>query len=459
MTLRSKLAAAAILASFFWVTNFIVQEGARRTQEQLKVLSGDIKFLHSDVGKKIEMSQHETKLLVAAAVHTATGVTAGTAAVEPTAPTNTRPVLSLIGDAVGIPPATKSKVEAWMNTDHEVKVEDTVIPNALVYNWHDSSGIVSNMIPDYATGGVMVKSTVTKPPFFMAMPGYHTDYIANFIMQRGTWEPTITNFFQYILGAGATCSPDKTVVDIGANIGYFSGYLVACGCKVISVELQARMANWDVATMMLNQKLDGQFKHYSMGLSNTKADVEVHSATGAGSWFVAEIASADTGSYYEELKDGRYVVEKARLRKWDDLFADVDSIYFMKMDIDGHEAKAIDGMRGTIKARKIKHMQLELDPFLWKESASHDTGFGIQATNLLIDAGYHAYIAADPRFNDHDEYGVIDCSLPEIGGVQHTLQAIPDENMKRWVAALPGRYPGYKNANLHFTSEDLGCWG
>ena len=131
----------------------------------------------------------------------------------------------------------------------------------------------------------------------------------------------------------------------------------------------------------------------------------------------------------------------------------------MKMDIDGHEAKAIEGMQDTIKLKKIQHLQLELDPFLWKESGSHDKEYGLKQMDLFLDAGYKIYILPDPKFpeSDNAKYGVTPCILPDMGKGVYRVQKLPKEHSKQWLMDLPGRYPGIKNANLYLTLNRISC--
>lgn len=362
--------------------------------------------------------------------------------------------LVLFGDITGVPKERLAKVEQWMNTKHQTEFA-TVVPNSLAYNWDHE--FIQNMIPD--RNKVMVKKTATNPSFYCALPGYKTDYITKSIYRSGVWEKIELTFYQYILGSGSQCSQDTVIVDVGANVGFFSGYFASTGCRVYSIELQARMANWNLATLMLNEKFDGQFTHLRVGLSNEAAEIEVRSATKA-SWYVAEMSTDGAGKYYDALsKEGSYVTEKSFIRTFDDMFVDVAEIYFMKMDIDGHEMKAFAGMKNTLAAKKVKHIQLEFDPFLWEEAGGHDVKYGLTIAHLIATSGYHVYTIPDPPFNDpiDNTLGVHTCKLPQINGVSYGVQRIPDENVKAWIDALPGRYPRKKNANLYLTTETLPC--
>jgi len=97
-----------------------------------------------------------------------------------------------------------------------------------------------------------------------------------------------------------------------------------------------------------------------------------------------------------DAKEGvDFVTESASLQTFDSIMKEVPAIYFLKMDIDGHEMKAGDGMRDTNKPRKIKHM--EFDPFLWKEAGGHDETYGIKVAKTILAAGYHLYTPPGPE--------------------------------------------------------------
>merc|ERR1711907_179445 len=163
------------------------------------------------------------------------------------------------GDTSHVSPERLRAVEAWMNTVHPTNHAD-VVPNSLAYNWNHPN--IESMIPDLSAGSIFLKLTTTTPAFVVALPGYETDYIAKTIAESGNWERELQNFYAYITGEGSICTPNTILVDAGANIGFFSGYFTSTGCKVYSIELQARMSNWNLATMKLNEKWPGQITHY-----------------------------------------------------------------------------------------------------------------------------------------------------------------------------------------------------
>lgn len=73
----------------------------------------------------------------------------------------------------------------------------------------------------------------TNPPFPVCVYDISRDrYISAALLSSGIWEPYITKVFQIAL----RLHPDASVIDIGANIGYYSFLAAGSGHKVIAVE-------------------------------------------------------------------------------------------------------------------------------------------------------------------------------------------------------------------------------
>jgi FkbM family methyltransferase len=133
--------------------------------------------------------------------------------------------------------------------------------------------------------------------------------------------------------------PGMTVVDIGANIGLYTAIAakaVGPAGRVIAVEPESRNAQLMRQTLALNQ-----FKNVEV------VQAAVSDTTGPGQLFLNEENKADHRIFDRESSRAVMPVDVYRL---DDLLAKlaVRRVDVMKVDIQGAEALALQGMRRTL---------------------------------------------------------------------------------------------------------------
>jgi FkbM family methyltransferase len=139
-----------------------------------------------------------------------------------------------------------------------------------------------------------------------------TDAVGGGIARMGVWELAVSEVVTRLL------RPGDTALDVGANIGYFSLLMKACGARVTAYEPHPRIAE--------------QLRRNVPGVDVIEAAVSDREGRG---WLVEpEAANAGTGHLGEE---GIPV----RLTRIDREAA------VMKIDCEGHELPALGGMTGT----------------------------------------------------------------------------------------------------------------
>ena len=158
-----------------------------------------------------------------------------------------------------------------------------------------------------------------------------------------SWEELTTEVFQKVVKEG------DTVVDLGANIGYFTllaARIVGNKGKVYAFEPEP--LNYSLLTK--NIDLNG----YENVVAVQKA---ISDATGKVRFFLDK---KDTGAHtmYQHGTGGEFIeVESTTL---DDFFADKgQTINVIKMDVEGAEMAALSGMDRTIKENKNLKMFVE----------------------------------------------------------------------------------------------------
>ena len=96
------------------------------------------------------------------------------------------------------------------------------------------------------------------------------DFVSQHIHANGHWEPLSTWFVKYILDE--SYSDDETsrgiVVDVGANIGYFSFMSAALGYNVSAFEPQSRIRPYFMTTMASDSKFAHSIALHEVALSS-----------------------------------------------------------------------------------------------------------------------------------------------------------------------------------------------
>lgn len=188
---------------------------------------------------------------------------------------------------------------------------------------------------------------------------------------RGVWEPFGTEVFKKQIKEG------DTVLDIGANIGYFT--LIAAkiaGDKGKVYAFEPEKTNFSVL------KKNVEINKYKNIVLIQKA---VSNKNGKTSFYLDK---KDLGkhSLFNLDKGERIEIEIVKL---DDYFKDYKGkIDFIKMDIQGAEWLAIDGMSSLLKKNSNIKIYTELDPESLIKSGIKPQDYMKMLTNL----GFRLYI-------------------------------------------------------------------
>jgi hypothetical protein len=115
-------------------------------------------------------------------------------------------------------------------------------------------------------GSLNIVNTQTEPNFpIFVCDGCERCDVCTFIRPLGYFAPVLTTIFKYILGDGQ-CNRGPLVVDVGANMGYFSAYAAAFGCKVASFEPNKHPRQYLEATAALLDPNHTLWKVYPMAI-------------------------------------------------------------------------------------------------------------------------------------------------------------------------------------------------
>jgi FkbM family methyltransferase len=208
------------------------------------------------------------------------------------------------------------------------------------------------------------------------------DALSREVCFTGLYEPPVTRVFQrHVPGGG-------TVVDAGANWGYFSLIAAAlCGPqgRVVALEPDARQFE----ALSRNVALNG-FAHVTA--------VRAAAAASAGSLTLIgyEDAAANRGVSRvtaprdDESAAGRFQVPAVTIDATTSRYAAVDLV---KIDVEGAEDLVLQGMQDGLAARRYRAVLLELHPGLLQARGVDPAS----CVRVLIENGYRGWtIDASP---------------------------------------------------------------
>jgi len=151
------------------------------------------------------------------------------------------------------------------------------------------------------------------------------------------------------------CNKDEIThfLDIGANIGYYSLYF-----KKINNIFAFEPNKKNFLRLKENNELNNlNIKMYNFGLSNTNSDSEI--------WYTNKDKMGGSAIYEKndpELNKYNYkdiIKEKILTKKLDDIIDINNSKILIKIDVERHEKKVLEGMNKMIKQNNII-MQIEI---------------------------------------------------------------------------------------------------
>lgn len=198
------------------------------------------------------------------------------------------------------------------------------------------------------------------------------------LVSTGVFEVPLTNYYIN------TVKPGYTIVDIGANVGYFTllaAKLVGDQGKVIAYEANAELANYVKDNLAMNWLTE-------------KVSVINKAIYSSDQLLEFKISSRFHGysSIYDRPQDENLLdsptVSKVEAVALDSELADYEgTIDLVKIDIEGGEYHAFKGMLSLIRSKKIKRISFEWN----RPMLGADTNSLLELINDLLN-NYGAYL-------------------------------------------------------------------
>ena len=223
------------------------------------------------------------------------------------------------------------------------------------------------------------------------------DAISNYILDSGNWEPKETKSLYdsllYYSKKKNISENDIFILDIGANIGWYSLFFGKIGFNIISFEpskinyyilLKNFCLNQDINMIIINKGLDIKEKnstlyHPLLNLGNVYM-FDNNAKINKSEYFTEEIRMNRLSNYIEYLKD--------------------KNLALIKLDIEGSEGKAIKSGIDLIIKYHIPFIFMEFQPKLLDEKRTEpksflemfeDNGYKISEKNFLS----QSYVSID----------------------------------------------------------------
>jgi FkbM family methyltransferase len=176
------------------------------------------------------------------------------------------------------------------------------------------------------------------------------------------------------LGLLSLAAPDLSLLELGAHIGLFALVFAASGRRVAAVE--ASPQNFELLRASARANGLGELDVHNLAVSDRDGVLEFHQHGPYG--FVTTERTPDAGTALQ--------VPCIRLDSWQPPVPISDRV-LVKIDVEGHELHALDGMREFLKARRL--------PPLFIESNAHclnwDRATPETLRDKLLGLGYRVY--------------------------------------------------------------------
>jgi len=250
-----------------------------------------------------------------------------------------------------------------------------------------------------------VMPTVSNPPFFIALPDIQNEGVSKDIYDDGMFEAETHYLFEHILLGPDGCrnsisnnGEPPLVLDVGANLGWFTSYSAAAGCRVIGVEPQPRMLTLINVTLELNE-FQSRLGNYNNEEANRKyptmkdrvkilnnivntdsSKLKIIYDNGA-CWACSIVKPA---SENEKSSGDSFIIPSIRL---DSVIK--EDLLLMKIDIEGYEVRGLESAFSSLQKYNVKNILVEWTPRRWH--SLHNVDRGTQILEQLYDLGYSIF--------------------------------------------------------------------
>ena len=173
-------------------------------------------------------------------------------------------------------------------------------------------------------------------------------YISGSVHRGVRWDPFLWALLAHVLTAERA---PRLVVDVGANLGYFSLMAAALGHRVIALEPMGRNAAKLQASIARNPGFAERIALYQYAAASRADEAVTLAATHESNQGNGQIRrrAADAG--------GVYGIDYARTVRLDDVVD--EDVLFLKIDVEGFEAEVLNGASRLLCRHAVRHIVIE----------------------------------------------------------------------------------------------------
>jgi FkbM family methyltransferase len=211
-----------------------------------------------------------------------------------------------------------------------------------VYPFQRSARLVDNQLTKWATASLN-ESVPVRTRNGITIHVIPSDAIGRQIYLTRTWDPHMLDVLQ-ALAVGA-----RTIVDVGANVGFFALSLAASSDAVVhAVEPQPRLADLIEKSARASNLLDHiQLHRFALSDHDGEADFIIDEGNLGGSRIASDNDSLT--AIQVPLRNGSDFLDSLG----------VSSIDLMKVDVEGHEAQIFRSIETWIAKQRIRAIVFE----------------------------------------------------------------------------------------------------
>jgi FkbM family methyltransferase len=255
----------------------------------------------------------------------------------------------------------------------------------------------SNNVADmtWTNDRLSIITTRTVHPFLMTTIHNDLDRAVSLkLRDHGLWDPQVLGPMQFIIQE-KPCDSDSFVLDVGANIGFFSGFSLSMGCSTAIFEPQALPASAVAATLCLNyhahKKAGVKSQLVQLPVSQkpklafpTTNSLHQHNTGGAGAADCHNQAAANSKECIEmnTVHLDAFVYGTATRQVNVTRTVPGHTIRVLKIDSEGYESDVIATMGIILKTKTAENILFEMIPHVMGLDAN------IIAVKALFQAGY-----------------------------------------------------------------------
>lgn len=193
------------------------------------------------------------------------------------------------------------------------------------------------------------------------------DIVSDKLSTYGFWEENetknILSFLSYYSQKKNLSINDIYILDIGANIGWYSLFFGKQGYNILSFEPSSSNYYILLKNFCLNKEIN--IIIINSGLDNSTKNCSLYHP-------LYNIGNAYTFEGIKNLNLSNYIKEVIKLSRLSDYisYLSTKNLAFIKLDIEGSEGKAIEGGIDLITKYHIPFILMEWTPDLMKEKGS-----------------------------------------------------------------------------------------